>query len=406
MTNTKEYRNQLAESFVHLLEEKQLDWKKEWQAPEGIMNPLNGRTGYRYHGINRFYLYLIAMERGYQDNRWCTFHQIKDKEWKLVNAKGQGVKVEYWFPYDTEERKPISWDELRRRKGTIGERYALRATYKTVFNASLIDGIPKMPEPEQKDISPDILIKKLSDNMGVPIINDGGDRSFYSPPEDKIHLPRPEYFQTDYAYDSTALHELAHSTGATHRLNRNLSGEFGTQEYAYEELVAEISSCFMSANLRIEQNEEHIKNHKAYVQSWIRSIREKPETLIRAVQQAERTASYMEYKAELIDRGEYEKTVSSSTETEQENLLPEKAEKGKSVQKKSREELNMVIQEIRKDLDEIRDDTKALSEFAEKYGIEVKDYIKDPDKEAEIKPAMAEQLVKSYENSIGRTRGK
>ena len=68
--------------------------------------------------------------------------------------------------------------------------------------------------------------------------------------------------------------------------------------YAYEELIAEISSCFMSANLRMEQQEGHIKNHKAYVQSWIGQIKEKPETLITAVQQAEKAAAYMEYQAE------------------------------------------------------------------------------------------------------------
>lgn len=302
---TKEYREQLAESFLHVLEEKQLDWKKEWQGFGG-QAPVNGSSGRCYKGINRFYLALVAMNRGYQDHRWCTFNQIKDKGWKLVDAKGQGIKVEYWFPYDTEKKKSISWEEFRQSDSEFGERYVLRAVYKTVFNADLIEGIPALPEPELKDISSDILIRRLSANMGVDILDDGGDRAFYSPVEDKIHLPLQEYFNTDYAYNSTALHELAHATGAAHRLNRNLSGTFGTLEYAYEELIAEISSCFMSANLQLEQSKEHIENHKAYVQSWVQSIREKPETLVRAVQQAEKTASYMEYKAELISREEYE----------------------------------------------------------------------------------------------------
>lgn len=324
MTRTKEYRKQLAESFLHVLEEKQLDWKKEWMGPTGYREPVNGRTGYRYRGINRFYLTLISMDREYQDNRWCTFNQIKDKGWKLVNAKGQGVKVEYWFPYDTEEKKSISWEELRLRNEKIGNRYTLRASYKTVFNGSLIEGIPELPIQEPKEIAPDKMIQRLSVNMGVPIINDGGDQAFYRPSEDTIHLPLPEYFETEYAYDSTALHELAHSTGAPHRLNRDLSGWFGSQVYAYEELVAEISSCFMSINLQVEQSEYHIQNHKAYVQSWIQTIKEKPETLIRAIQQAEKTASYMEYKAELIEQKDYEQIANASMDVS--NTTLEKAE--------------------------------------------------------------------------------
>ena len=112
----------------------------------------------------------------------------------------------------------------------------------------------------------------------------------------------PQYFDSPYAYDSTALHELAHATGAAHRLNRNIKNVFGTEDYAYEELIAEISSCFMSANLQLEQSNEHIENHKAYVQSWIETIREKPESLVKAVQQAEKVDSYMEYKAELLTK--------------------------------------------------------------------------------------------------------
>ncbi len=256
---------------------------------------------------------MVSMMRGYEDPRWCTYTQIQKAGWKLVDAKGQGVKVEYWFPYDTEEKKGLSWQEFRERKESLGERYTLRAVYKTVFNAALIEGIPQLPEPEQNDILPDVLIDTLSDNMNVPIVNDGGDRAFYRPTEDKIHLPMPGFFYSDYEYASTALHELAHATGAAHRLNRKM-GSRGGEDYAFEELVAEISSCFMSVNLQTEQSEQHVKNHKAYVQSWIQTIRKTPETLIKAVQEAEKAAAYMEYKAGILKQEEYEMLVDSSRE--------------------------------------------------------------------------------------------
>lgn len=316
MTKTKEYRDKLAEEFIRILEEKELDWKKEWNGSSAGA-PRNGYSGYQYKGINRFYLNLAALRRGYQDSRWCTYRQVQEKGWKLKNAKGQGVKVEYWFPYDKEDKRSLTWEEFRKLGVQIGGRYLLRVSYKTVFNASLIEGIPDLPRPEKKDISPADLIGRLSEGMEVEIINDGGDRAFYRPSDDTIHLPVPECFDSEYAYNSTALHELAHSTGASKRLNRGLGGGFGTESYAFEELVAEISSCFMSAELPVEQDKTHIENHKAYVQSWIRAIREKPDSLIRAVQQAEKAASYMEYKAGLTAKQEYERVAASVQEVEE-----------------------------------------------------------------------------------------
>ena len=100
---TKEYREQIAEQFLNVLQEKQLDWKKEWSA--NGLRPLNAKSGYRYRGINLFHLVLTAMERGYQDPRWATFKQIETQGWKLKNAKGQGVKVEYWFMWDQKREK-------------------------------------------------------------------------------------------------------------------------------------------------------------------------------------------------------------------------------------------------------------------------------------------------------------
>ena len=82
----------------------------------------------------------------------------------------------------------------------------------------------------------------------------------------------------------------------------------------YEELVAEMCSCFMSADLKTELTPEHMENHKAYVQSWIQAIRDKPETLVKAIRDAQAAASYMDYKAGLIPEQEYEKTRDSVME--------------------------------------------------------------------------------------------
>lgn len=150
--------------------------------------------------------------------------------------------------------------------------------------------------------------------MNVPVFYDGGDRAYYSPSKDEIHLPAPENFTSEYALNATALHELAHSTGHATRLNRDIENTFGSESYAYEELVAEITSCFMGVNLETDSTDANIDNHKAYVQSWVKEIRDKPEKLVHAIKDAQAATTYMEEKAEIITPEESKKRNSEVME--------------------------------------------------------------------------------------------
>ncbi len=320
--NKNEYREELAESFAHILEEKGLNWKKEWRGAGGGA-PFNGVTKANYKGCNSFWLSLVAMMRGYNDPRWVTMVQIMDngkkyhpgEKWHLKKGSTASY-VEYWYPYDLKNKKALTWeqyqDELK--NGRKNTEFKLSTIYTAVFNACDIEGMPELPQLHNPDVSVDELVMKLSDAMRVQIINDGGNRAYYSPHQDMIHLPKPENFTGTYAYNATALHELSHSTGHPSRLNRPQGGFFGSEEYAYEELVAEMCSCFMGVNLSTEATPEHIENHKAYVQSWIQEIRNKPDSLIKAIKDAQQAASYMDMKAGLISEKNYEKACSSVLE--------------------------------------------------------------------------------------------
>lgn len=301
-----EYREQLAKTFINCLQEKQLSWKKEWKASNSHA-PYNAVTGKQYKGINHLALGLTAMAKKYQDPRWATFKQIQDNDWKLKKGSKASV-IEYWFPYDHEKKKPLTWEEAKLLTKEEAAKLGLVSRYYYVFNAQEIEGIPALPElPKNENVNQDKLVETISKNMDVPILFDGGDRAFYRPLEDKIHLPEKEFFESTYAFNATALHELAHATGAPHRLNRNMGNAFGTPAYAYEELVAEMSSCFMAAELSVEQEMTHIDNHKAYVQGWIQAIQDKPEILVKAVKEASECADFLAYKAELISEQEYRK---------------------------------------------------------------------------------------------------
>ena len=298
-----ELQKQLAEQFLHLLEEKNLEWKKEWNGlPSRPYNPISKTV---YNGSNYFSLLLTSIQKGYQDNRWCTFAQIKEQGWKLKPGKGQSGRIEYWYPYDREQKKAISWQEFREAGGQINDRYQLFSRVYFVYNGDMIVGIPKL-EVTQNEIQPVELVDTISGSMGVSISYHKSDQAFYRPVEDQIYLPYRQQFHSEYAYASTALHELSHATGSEHRLNRKQGGEFGTEPYAYEELVAEISSCFLSSELPMGQTEEHLQNHKAYVQSWIQGIKEQPDALFRAVKDAEQAAVYLEYHGGLITLEEYQ----------------------------------------------------------------------------------------------------
>lgn len=316
--NSKEYREELAATFANILEEKGLEWHKDWQSYDEA--PYNGVTKSHYRGINAFWLSVISMLNGYNDPRWVTMVQIMDKNGKYHPKEKWHLKkgstatyVEYWYPYDLIDRKALTWEQYRDalKAGREQTEFRLSTRYTAVFNAHFVEGMPELVKPSTVVIPQDELIKKLSEGMGVVIMNDGGSRAYYSPREDRIHLPVAALFKNEYAYNSTVLHELGHSTGHPSRLNRPQTAIFGTEEYAYEELVAEMCSCFIGSALRTEPTQQHIDNHKAYVQSWIKAIRDKPETLARAIKDAQLAADYMELKAGLLTEKEYKKSCES-----------------------------------------------------------------------------------------------
>ena len=296
---TSKTREELVNFILGSLEAETIPWHMDWVTEL----PINATTGRRYHGINMFYLSLVAMMKGYKDPRWVTFNQAKEKGWS-VKKGSESVPLEFWTLYDKKEKKNLSYHEAEMLLAEIGSEeyktrvYALLKTFK-VFNGSQIDGIPefesvkkeKMPE-ELTDIR-DRIIKGL----GVGFL-EGGNSAAYYPRKDLIVLPPIEQFKTNEGYMSTFLHESAHATGHSSRLDRDLSSsgnlfEFN-ESYAIEELRAEISSAIMSMILGIENPEmEYKDNHRAYIQSWVSHIKEKKETLFNAIKDAETISDYI-----------------------------------------------------------------------------------------------------------------
>ncbi len=297
-------RKILVDQVLNNLENGTGLWRQGW-SNSGV--PVSAITGKAYRGVNNVFLTLVSMREGYTDNRWLTYKQMESKGWKFKTdeegkslGKGKGVSVEFFELRDRLTKKPFSRAsiadlELDERYEYLKENvYAIRR-FHYVFNGSLVEGIP---EKEKKIINPqdrveraDNIIKYWSDNESK--IRYGGDSAYYMQSIDCIQLPEESAFIDMQEFYSTALHEIGHSTGHPSRLNRDLGGNFGTPEYALEELRAEIASMFISQDLDIHVDKNHIENNSAYISSWKEKIKDNPNVLFTAISDANKIAKYV-----------------------------------------------------------------------------------------------------------------
>ena len=309
----QENRKELVNKICDMMSQGVLPWKRGWQVPFRMHNPITHKNGAGYRGINCIYLMMQSINKGYTDPRWVTFKQAEANGWK-VKAKEKGTRIEHWkFGKEVEIDDPDNPGE----KIKAFEPYKHPAvSYYTVFNAEQIEGMTPLEVKRldlSKDTELDSLIKDVKDSSLCPINEENQPRAFYSPRKDTITLPLMEMFDSKQEYLGTMLHEMGHSTGHESRLNRNLlaQGGPGSESYALEELRAELSSVFVQDDLGISLPDSSIENNAAYLQSWISAIKENPNALFEAVRDADEISRF------LMDG--IEQTRSHSQEQTQEN---------------------------------------------------------------------------------------
>ena len=262
------------------------------------------------------FLMAATAERGYSDNRWVTFKQMEDKGWSFKRdeegrsrGKNAGVSIEYFELRDRQTKQPFDRHTLdgmtadERNEYMDENVYPIRKYYR-VFNGDVIEGIPERErvehDPTGRNDRAEALIEHWSGTQSP--IRYGGSMAYYSSTKDEIHLPEKQDFVNMPEFYSTALHEIGHSTGHEKRLNRNLSGAFGSAEYAEEELRAEIASMFLEQDLGVAASEKHIENNSAYIGSWKSKIKEDPNVLFKAIADAERMTKFVMEKEKEIKR--------------------------------------------------------------------------------------------------------
>lgn len=346
----RDVRQEVTDAIVKKLEAGVMPWRRGWssaeQAKDALLLPRNGETGRAYRGGNRLYLMTMMQEKGWSDPRFMTFNQLQKLD--AGPRKGEkGLPVEYWDELPFWKRRDvdvllcgekvkvhavdpqlkiatvgddrrdvhtqslfvqgpagqvISWGAAERSLNLLFAKYAV------VFNVGQCRGLEKWLEqnpiekPQRTEIGLDETLSKIVAGMektGLVVKHEPQDSAFYTPLTDRITMPRPQQFHSVAEYRSTLLHELGHATGHEKRLAREgitKIAPFGSEIYAKEELVAELTSAFMAAETGIERLDD---SHASYIDLWLKALKGQngKHVLFEAARDAEKATDY------LLDRG-------------------------------------------------------------------------------------------------------
>lgn len=288
-------RRDIVNKFIEGLKNRGLEWCTPYLNGFAPCNPV---TGTLYKGANRLHLAYASMISGSSDPRWLTFNQIKQNGYHLKKGS-KSVAIERWQTYVTFDKDELDEQGAPKVKGAFTKLIGCWA----VFNGADIEGLPELERGEHKHDGTARLAERLIESSRCPVEEDMAHlgSAAYSPTLDMIMLAPRDTFKSDERFTRTLLHEMAHSTGKP--LKRKQEGRFGSQDYAFEELVAELSSVFTSVDLGIQSTkleDEQAKNHMAYVNSWISILQNRPEVLFRAASLADKATAYIEERFEKV----------------------------------------------------------------------------------------------------------
>ena len=264
--------------IIEKLETGIIPWHRPWHSVEGM--PKNLITKKEYRGINVF---LLAMQR-YESPYWLSFKQAQDL--------GGNVKK------DEKGTPVVFWNWLNQIDDEGNEKNIPFMRYYTVYNVAQCGNIDESKIPVIPSVHNDFnhiaeCEAIIADMPDCPEIQQGKQRASYNPLSDIISMPRFDSFDTAEEYYSTLFHEAIHATGSEKRLNRlniNISS-FGNEEYSKEELVAEMGAAFLCGFAGIENIT--INNSVAYIQGWLKALKDDKKLVIMAAAQAQKAADYI-----------------------------------------------------------------------------------------------------------------
>jgi len=284
-----EIYTRITDRIVADLERGVRPWMKPWSVAntEGrITRPLR-HNGLPYSGMNVLLLWSEGIARGFSSPMWMTFKQAL--ELGAAVRKGETGSTVVFASRFTKSESDGQGNEVDR------EIPFLKAY--SVFNIEQIDGLPdhyyEQPvavlDPVQRIEQADRFFR----NTGA-LIRHGGSQAYYSPVTDHIQMPPFETFRDAPGYVATLSHEATHWTAHPARVGRDLSRYAKDKsERAREELIAELGSCFLCADLGIVPELEPRPDHASYLQSWLRVLSDDKRAIFQAAAHAQRAVSFL-----------------------------------------------------------------------------------------------------------------
>lgn len=266
--------------IIAQLESGAAPWLRPWKngRTTGLM-PQNFISGRAYSGINVPILWGAASGAGYDRHEWLTFKQAIAA--KACVRKGEKGTAICFMKKLTVTDRSADADE-----GATKSIPLMKTYY--VFNVDQIDGLKAREPKPLPQFTPIESAAAFVAATGANI-KTGGNSAHYVPSMDYIALPPAEQFKNPASYYATAFHELGHWTGDKARLDRNLTGRFGTQAYAAEELVAELCAAFTCAALEIAAE----LRHADYIANWIKLLKSDSRAIFTAAAKASQAANYL-----------------------------------------------------------------------------------------------------------------
>lgn len=274
--------------IVAELEQGVRPWLKPWNVEHAagrITRPLRA-NGQPYQGTNVLMLWGEAVAKGYAAPIWMTFRQAQELGANVRKGE-QGSLVVY--------ADRIRRTEIGDKTGEEAEREIPFLKGYTVFNVEQVEGLPPhfyaVAEPQLDSVQ---RIERAESFFAATKagIRHGGNMAYYSVTQDYVQMPAFESFRDAESYYATLAHECTHWTRHPSRLEREFGRKrFGDEGYAMEELVAELGSAFLSADLDLTL--EPRTDHAAYIASWLKVIKDDKRAIFTAASHAQRAIDYL-----------------------------------------------------------------------------------------------------------------
>ena len=288
------------------LEKGTIPWRKPFNSSHKTVSmPQNLKTNTKYSGFNWLQLFCEREEKQYKSPYWLTAKQATELNGYV--RKGEHGTPIIWANTTTQiccqacgkaEKKSGARACSTCKSKNLQPEQRASWRYYLVFNLDQIEGID-CPQSTERPVDWDPMndAERFIKKSGARI-QAGGDRAYYSPTFDYIQVPLKADFNSQSGYYATVLHELGHWTGHKDRMNRDFTGRFGSESYAFEELVAELTSAITCEHIGIDGE---IENHASYLAGWVKILQEKPGALIEAASKATKAFDYLlDLQAQII----------------------------------------------------------------------------------------------------------